>query len=189
MISDYGREQINYRYVLDMTPLQKTQTIPLMLLHAVITTPKLHLLEQNATIFTVTVARLIFRLFVGELDCITMQVLMLMPQEASGSNQCYIKSRREHGSSVKQKEDALRWQLEGNCIDFQLATSTPKLLYTEHCVLCIRDGNGSSKAHASPLTWKSAWGVCGNYLCNIFLTLSPSVNENVTLSPPISLML
>lgn len=100
---------------------------------------------------------LIFHLFVCELDRITMQVLMLMLQEASGSNQCYIKSRRERGSSVKQEEDALRWQLKGNCIDFQLATSTAKLMYTEQCVLCIRDGNGSSKAHiTSLLTWESA---------------------------------
>ena len=29
LIGDYGREQIDYRYVLYMTPLQKTQTIPL----------------------------------------------------------------------------------------------------------------------------------------------------------------
>ena len=29
LISDYGREQTDYRYVLYMTPLQKTQTIPL----------------------------------------------------------------------------------------------------------------------------------------------------------------
>ena len=29
MIGDYGREQTDYRYVLYMTPLQKTQTIPL----------------------------------------------------------------------------------------------------------------------------------------------------------------
>ena len=31
LISDHGREQIDYRYVLHMTPLQKTQTIPLRL--------------------------------------------------------------------------------------------------------------------------------------------------------------
>ena len=29
LIGDYGREQIDYRYVLYMTQLQKTQTIPL----------------------------------------------------------------------------------------------------------------------------------------------------------------
>ena len=29
VIGDYGREQINYRYVLYMTPLQKARTIPL----------------------------------------------------------------------------------------------------------------------------------------------------------------
>ena len=29
LIGDYGREQIDYRYVLYMTALQKTQTIPL----------------------------------------------------------------------------------------------------------------------------------------------------------------
>ena len=31
LISDYGREQTDYRYVLYMTLLQKTQTIPLLL--------------------------------------------------------------------------------------------------------------------------------------------------------------
>ena len=30
LISDYGREQTDYKYVLYMTPLQKTQTIPLV---------------------------------------------------------------------------------------------------------------------------------------------------------------
>lgn len=63
---------------------------------------------HSTAILTVTVTGLIFHLFVCELDRITMQVLMLMLQEASGSNQCYIKSRRERGSSVKQEEDALR---------------------------------------------------------------------------------
>ena len=29
LIGDYGREQTDYRYVLYMTPLQKTQTVPL----------------------------------------------------------------------------------------------------------------------------------------------------------------
>ena len=29
LIGDYSREQIDYRYVLYMTPLQKTRTIPL----------------------------------------------------------------------------------------------------------------------------------------------------------------
>ena len=29
LVGDYGREQIDYRYVLYMTPLQKTRTIPL----------------------------------------------------------------------------------------------------------------------------------------------------------------
>ncbi len=32
-----------------------------------------------------------------------------------------------------------------DCIDFQLATTTEKLMYVEPYVLCIRDGNGSSK--------------------------------------------
>ena len=31
LIADYGREQTDYRYVLYMTPLQKTRTIPLKL--------------------------------------------------------------------------------------------------------------------------------------------------------------
>ena len=31
LIGDYGRKQIDYRYVLYMTPLQNTQTIPLSL--------------------------------------------------------------------------------------------------------------------------------------------------------------
>ena len=31
LTGDYGREQIDYRYVIYMTPLQKTQTIPLRL--------------------------------------------------------------------------------------------------------------------------------------------------------------
>ena len=33
LISDYGREQIDYKYVLYMTPLQKTQTTGNPLMH------------------------------------------------------------------------------------------------------------------------------------------------------------
>lgn len=43
------------------------------------------------------------------MDHIDMQVLT--PQDASGSNQCHIKSRRERRSSIRREEDALWWQL------------------------------------------------------------------------------
>lgn len=44
------------------------------------------------------------------MDRITVQVLM--PQEASGSNQCDIKSRRGRRSSIRQEGDARRRRLE-----------------------------------------------------------------------------